>query len=159
MTKTTRICGVLIDLEAVTMMRKLGAGFEELASFLRVEVSDLSRWAHTDPDLAEAMQAGGVYADARVADSLYKCATGYEVERVKVVDGVPFKVKEPVLADPKAAATWLAKRRPVEWGEKRELRIGEIKGDRESATQELNDRWDRFIAARPAKSISGDPVE
>lgn len=126
----------------------LGATDAELAGFFEVSVSTVNKWKHDHPAFSESIRAGKVIADAEVADSLYKRATGEYVQLEKVVkvkDGDGHEKFEAVRyrgyipGDPTAAFRWLLNRRRQNWTDKSELvHSGEIditsKEQRDAAT-------------------------
>ena len=100
----------------------LGATDEELADFFNVAVSTVYLWKVEHPAFSEATIAGKVKADAEVAHSLYRSATGHEMTLEKVVkqgdkfEAVRYKTFVP--ADPNAAYKWLLNRRRRDWSDK-----------------------------------------
>jgi transposase len=107
----------------------LGATDEELADFFGVAVATIYNWKNEHPAFLEATIAGKVKADAEVAHSLYRAATGHEVTAEKVVkvkdeQGERFEAvryKQFVPADPQAAYKWLLNRRRQDWRDKQEV--------------------------------------
>jgi hypothetical protein len=107
----------------------LGATDEELADFFGVVVATIYNWKNEHPAFLEATIAGKVKADAEVAHSLYRAATGHEVTAEKVVkvkdeQGERFEAvryKQFVPADPQAAYKWLLNRRRQDWRDKQEV--------------------------------------
>lgn len=111
----------------------LGATDEELATFFEVSVATIYNWKNAHPAFLEAIRSGKIKADAEVADSLYRRATGEHVEVQKLVkssDGSfeAIKVMQYVPGDPQAAYRWLLNRRAVDWREKQHV---ELSGDTE----------------------------
>lgn len=100
----------------------LGATDEELASFFGVAVSTIYLWKNEHPAFSEAIIAGKVKADAEVAHSLYRTATGHEMTAEKVVkNGDTFEAvryKRYIPGDPNAAYRWLLNRRRQDWTDK-----------------------------------------
>lgn len=104
----------------------LGAIDTELAEFFEVSVATIYNWKNEHPAFLEAIRAGKVSADANVADSLYRRATGEHVEVQRLVknsDGSyeAMKVMNYIPGDPNAAFRWLLNRRPNDWRDKREV--------------------------------------
>jgi len=103
----------------------LGAIDAELAEFFEVAVATIYNWKNEHPAFLEAIRAGKVAADANVADSLYRRATGEHVEIQKLVkkgeDFEAIKVMQYIPGDPNAAFRWLLNRRPNDWRDKREV--------------------------------------
>jgi hypothetical protein len=105
----------------------LGLTDEEMAAFFGVEVRTLYNWYNEAPAFFQAVQEGKIVADANVADSLYKRATGEIVEiekayRNKTTGEVEVvKVKQYIPGEPGAAFNWLKNRRSSQWRDKREV--------------------------------------
>lgn len=101
----------------------LGAVDEELADFFGVCVATIYNWQGEHPAFLEAIRAGKVVADAEVADSLYKRATGEHIQLEKIVknsDGnfEAVRYKSYLPGDPNAAFKWLLNRRRQNWSDK-----------------------------------------
>ena len=101
----------------------LGMTDAEIAEFFGVAVSTFYLWKETHPAFSEAVNAGGVQADADVAASLYRRAMGEVVfteRRVKTDAGTyeVIRLSQQVPADPGAAKLWLTNRQPGKWREK-----------------------------------------
>ncbi|MCF0059959.1 hypothetical protein MUK70_11970 [Dyadobacter chenwenxiniae] len=123
----------------------LGFTDRELAAFFEVQGSTLNNWKVDHPEFLEAVHAGKHIADAEVAASFYKKATGYRYEEVtyeKIIikdgegfltegdaddDGItvdPFKKKvvvREIAPDAGAALNWLKNRQPKKWRDKQEI--------------------------------------
>jgi hypothetical protein len=103
----------------------LGATDDELADFFDVAASTIYLWKNEHPAFSEATIAGKVKADAEVAHSLYRSATGHEFTAEKVVkNGDKFEAvryKSFVPADPNAAYKWLCNRRRGDWRDRHEV--------------------------------------
>lgn len=101
----------------------LGLTDEEMASFFGVSVQTFYNWQKAHIGFFEAVQSGKVVADAEVAHSLYKKATGitYEVQRLrKNKEGESEIVKLSVYEPPDTGAMkmWLVNRRRDNWADK-----------------------------------------
>ncbi|PAU79210.1 hypothetical protein [Halomonas salipaludis] len=103
----------------------LGATPAHVASLLEVTERTVYDWMEAHPEFRAAMEQGRVDADANVARSLYKKATGYTHQAVKVFQyqGAPVVVPytEIVPPDTEAAKFWLKNRQPELWKEKVEI--------------------------------------
>lgn len=99
----------------------LGLTDVEIAQFFEVNPLTIYRWKHEYPKFCKAMQRGKKLADDVVEKSLYKRATGFAQESVKIF--MPAGASEPVYADfvekfppdTQAARLWLINRRPEKW--------------------------------------------
>ena len=103
---------------------KLGATDKELAEFFGVVESTLNMWKKAHKAFSESLKGGKSLADAEVADKLFRRATGYSHEAVKIVADantgkqqiVPFIEHYP--PDTTAMIFWLKNRRPDLWRDK-----------------------------------------
>lgn len=103
----------------------LGLTDEEMAKFFGVDVRTLYNWYNEAPAFFQSVQEGKIVADANVADSLYRRATGEVVfieKRVKDNDGnyEIVRLSQQIPADPGAAKLWLTNRRGQSWRDKTE---------------------------------------
>lgn len=107
-------------------MAKLGATDAEMADIFGVAESTFHLWKQAHPEFSEALKRGKLFADAHVAESLYRRATGYEHDAVKIaVDAktgehaiIPYVERYP--PDTTAAIFWLKNRRRGEWRDKQD---------------------------------------
>lgn len=103
----------------------LGATDAELGDFFEVTETTINNWKHRHPAFLESIRAGKVIADAEVADSLYRRATGEYVQLEKLMkkdDGTfeAVRYRGYVPGDPNAAYRWLLNRRRQDWTDKTE---------------------------------------
>ena len=99
----------------------LGATDADMADFFEVAVSTIAKWKIDHPEFSDALKSGKAMADATVADRLFKRATGYEHEAVKIVADaktgaehvVPYTERYP--PDTTACIFWLKNRQPDKW--------------------------------------------
>lgn len=101
----------------------LGATDREMADFFQVAESTLNLWKQEHKEFSESMVKGKEIADATVAESLYKRATGYTAKKVVTanIQGMITDVKEVndyVGPDTAAASLWLRNRQPSKWRDK-----------------------------------------
>jgi hypothetical protein len=100
-------------------LTKLGATEREVAEFFEVDERTLNRWKHTHPKFCQSLKPGKAHSDKRVEQSLYRRATGYSYDAVKIfqVEGRPLIVPyvEHVPPDPTAMIFWLKNRRKDRW--------------------------------------------
>jgi hypothetical protein len=98
----------------------LGATKAQLAEFFGVTSRTIDNWLATIPEFRDEVQRGRNIADAKVADSLYRRAVGYEHE-VEGVFGRPgqmqvVRYKKCYPPQTEACVHWLRNRRPQNWG-------------------------------------------
>jgi len=97
----------------------LGATDRDAADFFEVSERTINRWKLTHPEFNEALRVGKDAADSRVEQSLYRKATGYSFDAVKVFqyDGAPLLVDyvEHVPPSDQAAMFWLKNRKSADW--------------------------------------------
>ncbi len=123
----------LYDPSMNDMARKLallGLTDREMAEFFGVTERTLNNWKNEHLAFFQSLNEGKTIADANVADSLYRRATGEVVfieKRVKNDDGhyEIVRLSQQVPADPGAAKLWLTNRRGQNWRDKQEH---EVKG-------------------------------
>ncbi len=98
----------------------LGATDKDLADFFGVSEQTINNWKKNHPEFLESINRGKLIMDARVAESLYKLATGYshpaehvsnyrgEITITDIVKHYPPSVR--------ACIFWLRNRQPEKWG-------------------------------------------
>lgn len=97
----------------------LGATEPELCELFDIALQTLQAWRVEHPLFNRSIIEGRAVADAEVAHSLYRCATGYTREEVKIFQfqGVPVVVpfQQYYAPDVGAAKHWLGVRQRVKW--------------------------------------------
>lgn len=111
---------------------KLGATDKEMADFFDVSESTLNLWKIKHVNFSESIRNGKLLADLSVTESLYKKATGYEQDAVKIFqfqgDPVVVPYTEKYQPDTTAMIFWLKNRQPGKWRDKQDVEhSGEIK--------------------------------
>jgi hypothetical protein len=100
----------------------LGADDAELARFFEVPPATLQEWLTSIPEFAAAVGSGRTLADADVADRLWRRATGYSHDAVRIFShqGKALEVAytEHYPPDTAACLFWLKSRQPDRWREK-----------------------------------------
>lgn len=108
---------------------RLGATDKELADFFEVNEDTIYEWKKVHIEFSEALKGGKAAADAEVADKLFKRATGYEHDAVKIVANANtgqehiVNYTERYAPDTTAAIFWLKNRRPDLWRDKTEQQV------------------------------------
>lgn len=101
---------------------QLGATDAQLADFFEVAVSTINLWKVQHPEFSESVKIPKEQADARVEQSLYRRAMGYEHDEVdiRVVDHaiVATPIRKYYPPDSTAMIFWLKNRKPAEWRDK-----------------------------------------
>lgn len=128
--------------EQVFKLALLGMTDKEIAKFFDVTPETINNWKHDHPGFLQSLNAGRDQADAEVAKSLYRRATGMEVfeERLAHRNGVQevVQVRKQIAPDPGAAALWLSIRQRKRWAQKVEDRDPEpIEGQDDNAGKDL----------------------
>ncbi len=105
----------------------LGAIDTELAVFFRISKATLNTWKRKYPDFLDSITRGKMTADAEVAASTFKSATGqHYVEEERIVnksDGYEVvTVKRQLPPDSNSQRFWLKNRQPKLWKDKIEIK-------------------------------------
>ena len=94
----------------------IGATDKDLAALFDVSEQTINTWKQNHPPFLESLKRGKAKADAKVAESLYKRATGYDHESVKIFcqDGetIEHRFIEHYPPDTTAQIFWLKNRQP-----------------------------------------------
>jgi hypothetical protein len=103
----------------------LGATDKDLAEFFDVVESTINKWKLDHPEFSESVKAGKIQADAKVAESLFKRATGYVgTKTVTATDkGIITDIREVndfVGPDTTAGIFWLKNRQKEKWRDKQD---------------------------------------
>jgi 3-deoxy-D-arabino-heptulosonate 7-phosphate (DAHP) synthase class II len=102
----------------------LGFTDSQLAEFFEVNDSTIHKWKIDFPQFSESLKKGKAVADAEVAASLYKRATGYAEKETKVFCHEGCIITEDIEKnhppDTGAAFIWLKNRQSKLWKDKKE---------------------------------------
>jgi hypothetical protein len=97
----------------------MGATDAQMADFWGVHENTINNWKRAHPEFAHEVRRGKMWADAQVAEALYRRAIGYSHPAVKILqhEGKPVKVEytEHYPPDTQAAFIWLKNRQPQLW--------------------------------------------
>lgn len=113
-----------IDLEQVEKLAGFGLIDTEIASVIGISTATLNNYKKK-PEFLESLKKGKAKADAKVIESLYLRATGYEHEDTYfsnfqgVVTATPYIKHYP--PDATSMIFWLKNRQPDRWREKQEV--------------------------------------
>lgn len=133
----------------------LGMTDKEIARFFGITEQTLNVWKHEHSGFYESLNAGRDKADAEVAKSLYRRATGTEVfeERLAHRNGVQevVRVRKEIPPDPGAAALWLSIRQRRRWAQKVE--------DRDPPEIEGDENQHELTASKPLQDATTDELE
>lgn len=114
----------------------LGATDIQLATFFEVSESTISLWKVTHPEFSEAVKGAKIFADAQVAEALYKRALGFTYQETTFERLVTDKtadepistslykkkvVIKTVVPDAGAAMNWLSNRQKELWRNKQDV--------------------------------------
>lgn len=103
----------------------LGATDKDLSEFFDVAEDTIHEWKKVYPEFSESIKDGKQIADIKVVESLYKRATGYQQQEVKIFqyEGMPVVVPFTAIIAPEttAAIFWLKNRQPKVWRDKQEI--------------------------------------
>lgn len=127
----------------------LGATDAQLAEFFQLKEQTINNWKKKYPEFAEALQCGKMIADAQVARSLFKRATGYSHPETHLhcLDGqiVQTAVIKYYAPDTTACIFWLKNRQPAQWRDKTEVNAA-LKLDQETLAM-IESQFVRKMAA------------
>jgi hypothetical protein len=147
--------------EQALKLCRLGATDLELADFFDVSEQTINAWKDAHPKFLESLKEGKAKADAEVADKLFRKATGYSHEAVKIF--MPAGASEPVHApyieryapDTTACIFWLKNRRPDLW---RDVQAREVEvRHNELTVEERHARSRRLIDEVFDEVVTGKP--
>ena len=126
------------------VMAEAGAVDTEIAEALEIGLRTLYTWKAEFPQFRQALKRGKDVADDIVEAALFRRATGYSHDAVKIMqyEGSPIEVPfvEHYPPDTTAAIFWLKNRRSKEWRDKQEVDLG------------LQDSVGEFLAALDGKT-------
>lgn len=102
----------------------LGLTDEELAVAFKVCEKTINNWKIEYPDFLQSIERGKLTADAEVAESTFKSATGkHFIEQDSVTnDGSVVTLRKQIPPDVSAQRLWLLNRRPKQWKNKVEVK-------------------------------------
>ncbi len=108
--------------EAMKLCMLFGATDVQLAEYFEVSEVTINAWKKKDAEFLESIRSGKVFADAKVANSLYNRAIGTTVEEcceTVCSDGqiIALKTKKQLPGDVQAQRFWLKNRQPDKWTE------------------------------------------
>lgn len=94
----------------------LGATDKEFADFFEVKEQTINNWKNKEPEFFESIKRGKVEADAKVAESLYNRALGYNYTEKRTEENPNGDIKtilteKHIAADVAAQNIWLKNRR------------------------------------------------
>ena len=125
----------------------LGATDSQLADFFEVAVSTISLWKVQHSEFSEALKVSKEEADAKVEQSLYRRALGYECDEVDIRVIASELVQTPIRKiyppDTTAAIFWLKNRRPAQWRD----RIEQVMSGELTVTGQTKEQRDAAVAA------------
>lgn len=117
-------------LQQAELLSKLGATLQQIALFFNKHPDTITKWIKKKPEFREAIKRGGIVADMKAVDSLFKRVTGFTYEEIEVnesfmktPDGKKTDTKvvntkrtlKYVIPDVKAIQYWLGNRQREAW--------------------------------------------
>jgi len=141
----------------------LGLTDQQMAEALGIGIETYYCWRISYPEFRESVARGKAEADAEVAESLYRRATGYAYEAVKVFEGTPesgpivVRYIEHQPPDVGAAKLWLINRQPGRWRERPNLEAN-LTMEQHLAQMSPDERRARIIELR-AKAATAPVIE
>lgn len=111
--------------EQAAKLCTLGATDAQLADFFKVAVSTIGLWKVEHKAFADAIRVPKARADARIEQSLYRRAMGYEHDEtdIRVVGNrlVKTPIRRHYPPDTTAMIFWLKNRKPAAWRDKQDV--------------------------------------
>jgi hypothetical protein len=111
----------------------LGSTDKELADFFLVSEDSVHEWKKVHTEFSESITRGKMLADAEVAASLFKRATGMTVKEMRLSGGgggedgdspSATETTKEIPPDTQAASLWLRNRQSAKWRDKQEIEHG-----------------------------------
>lgn len=129
--------------KTVYKLALLGAKNTQIADSLSINIATLYDWLKLYKEFNEALKKGREDADAAVAESMFRNATGYSLNEtdIRVVDGkiVTTTIRKNYPPNPTSGIFWLKNRQSDKWKDKQEvLNSGEIGVKMEDVTPKLD---------------------
>ena len=119
----------------------LGATDKEMANFFGVAESTIHLWKVAHPEFSESITRGKIFADTKVAESLFKRALGYSHPEEKIFHHkgkiIRVTTTKHYPPDTQAASLWLRNRQPKLWRDQKFLNDVEEPEERPETTKEL----------------------
>lgn len=141
----------------------LGADDKRLADLFEVQESTINYWKQAHKEFLESIKKGKDIADAEVAASLYKRATGYKIDTVKVFqfqgEPVVVPVTEEIAPDTGAAMAWLKNRQSSKWRDKQEIESTATNHNINESIDHLTDEEKRKKLDEYTSRVYGIPIE
>ena len=152
----------------------LGLTEEEMADVFNISVPTLIDWKRRYPLFVEAINRGGINADAKVAERTYHRALGVRVPATKIFqhDGqiITHDYVEHYPPDTNAARLWLTNRQRARWKNREEVEHrtprDELRERVEKMSREEQLAWMADVAERAQRlleeerrTIDGEPIE
>lgn len=117
----------------------LGQTDAGLAFFFGVDERTINRWKKQYEEFSISVTRGKTIADAEVALSLYRMATGYTYRTEKLFHhrGLIIRASITVVVPPsvQAAMYWLRMRNPTKWGDRQIRNVDQLSHTRVSRSQ------------------------
>ena len=119
-----KLSAIPFDLKKIESMAALGTTDVQMAAILGVNEVTMNRWK-ADPDFVQVLKRGKATSDAKVVESLYRRATGYDHEDtyfssyMGTVSATPYIKHYP--PDPLSIIYWLNNRLRDEWKQRQDF--------------------------------------
>jgi hypothetical protein len=130
----------------------MGATDAQMADFWGVHENTISNWKRAHPEFAEEVRRGKIWADAQVAEALYRRGIGYSHPAVKILqhEGKPVVVEytKHYPPDPQACIFWLKNRQPELWKDVKSREVANTNRDVNMTLEE-----ERRIALADAEEV------
>jgi hypothetical protein len=105
---------------------------EEIAAFFEIDITTFYRWQEQHPEFRQEVSRAKIPADADVAVSFHKRATGYDIKTEKIFcfqgEVIRAETTTHIPPNPGAALNWLKNRQPDKWRDKKQLEVEDHDG-------------------------------
>jgi hypothetical protein len=131
-----------------------------MADFWGVHENTINNWKRAHPEFAQEVRLGKMWADAQVAEALYRRGIGYSHPAVKIMqhEGKPVVVEyiERYPPDPQCLMFWMKNRQPGQWKDVKSREVNQTNANVSMSLEEER-RIALAEAAEVRKSLEQPP--
>lgn len=131
-----------INLNQLSILAEFGLTDKQLSKALGICETTLNKYKK-DKKFLKSIKKGKKISDRKVVESLYKRATGFQYTERHIVNGVPEKIIQKIMApETMACMYWLNNRDPDNW---RNTKYIESKNDNTNRNYDMTEMTDKEI--------------